>query len=97
MLSKHQRVASVIVDAIAAGYAVIVATGLLTIAIAVIAWINGSSVADLYTEFFPRYRGSAGPMRIPAGVQIIFIIYVVVAAQMAIFFRKRVAARLLKN
>ena len=88
---------SVIVNVAAAVYAVIVATGVFTIVVAVFASIKGYTILDLYAETFPRFRGDSDPVTIPTMVKLSFAVYVLAAAEIALFFRRRLAARWLEH
>jgi hypothetical protein len=70
-------------------YAVVVATGLLTISLSFAAWANHTSFAEYYAYVFPRFRGSAADIPIPAFGYITFIVYIAVAASVAMHTRKR--------
>jgi|GEM_PF-3058796 len=73
-------------------YAVVVATGILTITLSVIAWANGTSFVEYYQYIFPRLRGGIATLRIPLLGYAAFALYVTVAALLAIHARKRLHA-----
>ena len=73
-------------------YAVVVATGILTITLSVIAWANDTSFVEYYQYIFPRLRGGAATLRIPLLGYAAFALYVTVAALLAIHARKRLDA-----
>jgi hypothetical protein len=96
-MSEHQRLNSIAVDAVATFSAVVFATGLLAITVALIATSQGTTIADLYSRTFPHYRGTVVPMDIPIAARVMFVLYVMGAAQMAIVFRRTLAARRRRN
>jgi hypothetical protein len=73
-------------------YAVIVATGVLTITLSVIAWANGTSFVEYYQYIFPRLRGGAATLRTPPLGYAAFVRYVSVAVLLAIHTRRRFEA-----
>jgi len=77
---------------LSAGYAVVVATGLLTISLGVTAWIHGTSFVEYYQYVFPRLRGPAAGARIPAFGYVVFVTYIGVASAIAIHARRRIEA-----
>lgn len=64
---------------------IVVATGLLAISFIVFAAATHQGVGDLYTSYFPRFRGSAEPVTIPRGAYLVFVAYVIAAAELAIW------------
>jgi len=74
-------------------YAIVLATGVLAIGVAVMAASKGYSLAELYTDTFPTFRGGAEPASMPAVVYLIFFGYVVGTAEIAILYRRRIARR----
>lgn len=72
-------------------FGVVVATGALTISVAIYAAATGSALGDLYNTTFPTFRGSPVTTEIPRAVYAIFIAYVVGAAEIAILCRRRIA------
>lgn len=83
---------SFIVIVLAVSYAVIIATGILIVGLAVVASTKGYSLVQLYTETFSPFRGS-GEIPTPPIVYSIFFAYVIGAAQIAIICRRRIARR----
>jgi hypothetical protein len=79
--------------AIPVAFGVVVATGTLTIGMAVYAAVAGYTLGDLYTMTFPTYRGGSAAHQIPGAVYAIFVAYVIAAAQIAILCRRRIVAR----
>jgi len=77
---------------LSAGYAIVVATGILTISLSVTAWASGTSFVEYYQYVFPRLRGTAPATRIPAFGYVVFVMYIGVAASVAIHARKRIEA-----
>jgi hypothetical protein len=73
-------------------YAVVVATGILTITLTIIAWANGTSFVEYYQYIFPRLRGGTATVRIPPLGYAAFVLYVSVAALLAIHARRWLAA-----
>jgi hypothetical protein len=71
-------------------YATVVATGLLTIGLSVTAVIKGTSFVDYYQYVFPQFRGGATAVHIPAFGYVAFIVYIAIAASVAIHTRKRI-------
>jgi hypothetical protein len=78
--------------AVSVGYAVVVATGALTVTLSVIAFVNNTSFVEYYQYVFPRFRGGATPVTIPMLGYLAFIIYTGVAATVAVHTRKRIDA-----
>jgi hypothetical protein len=73
-------------------YAVVVATGILTITLGVIAWANDTSFVEYYQYVFPRFRGRSGYVPTPPLGYMAFVMYVAVAALVAIHARKHLKA-----
>src|SRR4051812_2601599 len=73
-------------------YAVVVATGVLTITLSVVAWANDTSFVDYYQFIFPRLRGGTATVRIQPLGYAAFALYVSVAALLAIHARRRLEA-----
>jgi hypothetical protein len=88
-MSKAVTIIGVLV---AAGYAVVLATGLFAIGFAVTAAVKGYTPGDFYAEMFPVYRGP-GEAPISPMVYAIFVAYVIAAAQISIACRRRIAQR----
>jgi hypothetical protein len=93
MRSKTNRGLAVLAIFISSGYAIIIATGLLAIGIAVTAGMKGYSLEELYVETFPTFRGGEPATRLPKAVYTIFFAYVIAAAEIAILYRRRLAKR----
>lgn len=72
-------------------YATAVATGTLTICLSFIAWAKGTSFVEYYQYVFPRLRGGTPGIHIPALGYVAFVLYIGVAALVAIHSRKRMA------
>lgn len=90
-ITKRTRPAiTATLTALSVGYAVVVATGLLTLGLGIVASLNHASFVEYYQYVFPHYRGG-GPTRtdIPAFGYVAFVIYIVVAAVVAVNARKR--------
>jgi len=73
--------------------AVVIATGLLTITLGVIGLVNGTPFVEYYEYIFPRFRGGAPHVRIPALGYAAFTIYIGMAATIAVLMRRRIDAR----
>jgi predicted permease len=71
---------------------VIVATGLLTITLGVIGFVNGTPFIEYYEYVFPRFRGGAPQVHIPALGYLAFVMYIGVAAVLAVLARRRIEA-----
>lgn len=69
-------------------YAVVIATGVLTITLSLTAWANGTSFVEYYQYVFPRLRGANSAVRIPTFGYIAFVIYIGMAASVAVHARK---------
>jgi hypothetical protein len=78
--------------AISVAYAVVMATGLLTITLGLIAFVNDTSFVEYYQYVFPRFRGGKPPIRIPVFAYAWFVMYIAVAATIAVHARKRIDA-----
>jgi len=72
--------------------AVVIATGLLTITLGVIGFVSDTPFVEYYEYIFPRFRGSASPVRIPVLGYAAFTIYIGMAATIAVLMRHRIAA-----
>lgn len=72
-------------------YATAVATGALTICLSVFAWAKGTSFVEYYQYVFPRLRGGTAGVHIPALGYVAFMLYIGVAAVVAIHSRRRMA------
>jgi predicted permease len=72
--------------------AVVMATGLLTITLGVIGFVNGTPFVEYYEYIFPRFRGGAAPLHIPLMGYAAFTMYIVVAASIAMLTRRRIDA-----
>ncbi len=83
---------AVISTAISVAGAVVVATGLLTITLGVIGFVNGTPFVDYYESIFPRFRGGASQAHLPAIGYAAFTLYIVVAASIAMLTRRRIEA-----
>jgi hypothetical protein len=82
---------------LASGYAVVVATGLLTIFLIFVARAQGLSVVEYYDHLFPRMRGApAVSHSLPFGNAILGT-YLVVGATIALNTRRRIADRLARR
>jgi hypothetical protein len=73
-------------------YAVVVATGALTVTLGLIAFVNDTSFVEYYQYMFPRFRGGATHVQIPALGYVAFVIYTGLAAAIASHTRKRIDA-----
>jgi hypothetical protein len=71
--------------------ATVVATGTLTICLSVFAWANGTSFVEYYQYVFPRLRGGTPGIHIPTFGYVAFMLYVGMAALVAIHTRKWIA------
>lgn len=83
---------STISTAISAVYAVVMATGLLTITLSVIARVNDTSFVEYYQHIFPRFRGGAVTSPMPMWGYVAFALYTGLAAMIAVLARKRIDA-----
>jgi hypothetical protein len=83
---------TVISTGISVAGAVVMATGLLTITLGVIGFVNGTPFVEYYEYIFPRFRGGAAPLPIPLMGYAAFTIYIVVAASIAMLTRRRIDA-----
>lgn len=81
--SSTRRLPLLVVGASLRG--IVVATGVLAISCVVFAATTHQGVGELYASYFPRFRGSAQPLQIPSGAYLVFIAYVIGAAQLAIW------------
>lgn len=93
---EHERpaltpIVSLVLILLSAAFAVVFATGLLTIALSLAALINGSNVVEYYEYVFPRFRGGSPAVHIPTFGYVIFVAYVGLAASVAIRARRRIA------
>lgn len=70
-------------------YAIVIAMGTLTIALSLTAWANHTSFVEYYQFVFPHYRGTSPGTRIPTAGYAAFLMYIAVAASVAIHARKR--------
>lgn len=68
---------------------VVTSTGMIVIACAIFAAFEHSTLVGLYSDFFPRFRNAAEPMRIPAGAYVVFAAYVLIAVEIALLHRRR--------
>jgi hypothetical protein len=84
-------VMSAVFIVLSALYATAVATGALTICLSVIARVNGTSFVEYYQYVFPRLRGGTPGIHIPLFAYVAFMLYIGVAALVAIHSRKRIA------
>lgn len=82
---------SAVFIALSAFYATAVATGTLTICLSLIAWANGTSFVEYYQYVFPRLRGGTPGIHIPPFGYVAFMLYISMAALVAIHSRKRIA------
>ncbi len=71
-------------------YAVVLATGILTISLSLTAWANNTSFVEYYQYVFPRFRGTSIGVRIPTFGYVAFVMYVGIAASVAVRARKRI-------
>ncbi|HYC60694.1 MAG TPA: hypothetical protein VEK79_14105 [Thermoanaerobaculia bacterium] len=76
--------------ALSTAYAVVVATGVLTITLCLTAWMNDTSFVEYYQYVFPRFRGRTAGVHIPAFGYVAFVMYVSVAASVAVQARKSI-------
>jgi hypothetical protein len=83
---------TVISTGISVAGAVVMATGLLTITLGVIGFINGTPFVEYYEYIFPRFRGGASQGHIPVLGYAAFTTYIVVAASVAMLMRRRIDA-----
>jgi len=83
---------SVVSTAISVAYAVVMSTGLLMIVLSLIAFVNGTSFVEYYQSVFPRFRGGAAQVHIPLFGYVAFVMYIIVAASVAVHARKRIEA-----
>ena len=65
--------------------------GLLTIICAITAAVQGYSLGELYVQYFPIFRGGGASTSLPRLAYVIFSIYVVAAAKLAIVIRRRLS------
>jgi hypothetical protein len=79
--------------AAAAIYGVVLATGALTIVLAITAAAHGYGLGDLHAEAFPRFRGGQPVTTISPIAYAMFFGYVIAAGQIAIVCRRRLAKR----
>jgi predicted permease len=70
-------------------YAIVIAMGTLTIALSLTAWANGTNFVEYYQYVFPHFRGTSPGMQIPPFGYAAFLMYIAVAASVAIHARKR--------
>ena len=66
------------------------ATGILTITLGVVAFANDTSFVEYYQYIFPRFRGGAPQAHMPVLGYLTFVVYVGVAAAIAVHARKRI-------
>ena len=76
---------------LSAFHATAIASGTLTICLSVFAWANGTSFVEYYQYVFPRLRGGTPGIHIPTSAYIAFVVYIGVAALVAIHTRKWIA------
>ena len=76
--------------AFSVAYATVMATGLLTITLGVVALINHTSFVEYYEYVFPRFRGGMQPTHIPSWGYVVFVLYTGIAAIIATQARKRI-------
>jgi hypothetical protein len=81
------------IDIVSATAAVVFATGVLAICVAIVSGATGSTIPDLYETAFPRTRGGGGTPGIPTVLTVSFVLYVAAAAQITIVFRRMLEAR----
>jgi hypothetical protein len=93
MNTRQTTPISVLAILAAASYAVIMATGVLVIGLAVAAAARGFTLGELYQETFPTFRGNARPIVLTWHVYAVFFMYVVGAAELAIVHQRRIAKR----
>jgi hypothetical protein len=74
-------------------HAVLLASGALLLVVAIAARLRHETIADLYTEAFPRFRGRGEKVRIPSLVYVMFISYIVAATELALMSRRRPAGK----
>ena len=84
---------SVLAIFVAASYAIIMATGVLVVGLAVAAAAKGYSLGELYFETFPTFRGDSHPNVLPSYAYAVFFAYVVGAAELAILYQRRIVKR----
>lgn len=84
---------SILAIFIAAGYAIIMATGVLVVGVAVAAAAGGHSLGELYFETFTTFRGGSHPNVLPWYAYAVFFAYVVGAAELAILHQRRIVKR----
>lgn len=77
---------------LSATYATIIATGIFAIGFIATAASKGYGVIDLYAEIFPAFRGP-GSAPVPPFAYAVFFAYVAAAAQLAVLYHRRIAAR----
>ena len=78
---------------VAAGYAIIMATGVLVVGFAATAAAKGYTLGELYIETFPTFRGSPQPTVLTWHAYAVFFAYVVGAAELAIVHQRRIFKR----
>lgn len=83
-------VLSAVFIALSSAYAVVVATGVLTISLSLTAWVNDTSFVEYYQYVFPRFRGGTAGAHIPAFGYVAFVMYIGIAASVAVQTRKRI-------
>jgi len=76
--------------AISVAGAVVMATGLLTITLGVIAFVNDTPFVEYYEYVFPRFRGRASYVHIPLMGYVAFVMYIGVAAIIAVLARRQI-------
>jgi hypothetical protein len=79
---------------LAAGYALVVSTGTLTLVLVILAAAGDLSVVDMAHDVFPRVRSGAPPARMPALGYALFGMYIVGASVIAALMRRRIARKL---
>lgn len=89
-MTSTSSLVTVLLSAIAAS---LLATGLLFAIGAIVAGVQGTSLAQLYIEYFPVFRGSGVPTPRPQGLSAIVIAYSLVSAQLAISIRRALSGR----
>jgi hypothetical protein len=76
--------------ALSTAYAVVVATGVLTISLSLTAWVNHTSFVEYYQYVFPRLRGGTAGVQIPTSGYVAFVMYIGIASSVAVHARKRI-------
>lgn len=81
---------SILAIFVAAGYAIVMATGVLVVGFAVAAAARGNSLGELYFDTFPTFRGAPHPSVFPWYAYAVFFAYVAGAAELAILQQRRI-------